>query len=73
MDNTNLYIKRIERRHFSWLVQTHLALQGIQTGDIHVVDIAEHVDRSRSVNFESNRHLLGSKVHVQATLRVSCA
>ena len=73
MDNTNLYIERIEGRRFSWLVQTHLALQGIQTGDIHVVDIAEHVDRSRPVNFESNRHLLGSKVHVQATLRVSCA
>ena len=73
MDNTNLYIERIERRHFSRLVQPHLALQGIQTGDIHVVDIAEHVDRSPPVNFEPNRHLLGSKVHVQATLRVSCA
>ena len=66
-------IKRIKREvTWSWLrvCDSHLTLQGVQTGDIDVVNVPHHMDRDGSVTLQSNGHLGGLEVHVQATLWV---
>ena len=68
-------IKRIKRevaRSRLRVCDSHLALQGVQTGDIDIVNVPHHMDWNGSVTFQSNGHLGGLEVHVQATLWVIC-
>lgn len=67
-----MHIERMEWRLFSGLIQPHLAFQRIETGDIHIMDIAKHMNGYRPICLKTNRHLLRVEVHVQPTLRVFC-